>query len=127
MNNTTEIDKTIAMQKTECVDEVVLLYELVGYVAVFMGCFINFPQVYKTYKTKSVESFSITSLILHCFVSIILFIYAYLRNIKPNMVFNSVLGISNMFLIIMYYMWKDKNIKRRNSDLAISNNENIGI
>ena len=111
MNNNTQIDKTNTMQKTECVDEVVLLYEMIGYVAVVMGCFINFPQVYKTYKTKSVESFSITTLILHCFVSIILFIYAYLRNIQPNMVFNSVLGISNMFLIIMYYMWKDKNIK----------------
>lgn len=127
MINNTELDKTNTMQKTECVDEVILLYEMIGYVAVVMGCFINFPQVYKTYKTKSVESFSITTLILHCFVSIILFIYAYLRNIQPNMVFNSVLGISNMFLIIMYYMWKDKNIKRRNSDLAICNNENIGI
>ena len=89
--------------------EIVLLHELVGYLAVLLGCIINLPQVYKTYKTSSVESFSVKTLFLHVICSCVLFIYAFLRNIYPNMVFNFVLGASNVTLICMYYKWKPNN------------------
>lgn len=73
--------------------------EILGLIAAALTTSAFVPQVYKTWKTKSVEGLSLTMYLVF-FVGIVLWlIYGIHHNSLPMILSNSVTGILALFLI----------------------------
>ena len=82
------------------------IYEIIGLTAAAMTTASFIPQVYKTWKTKSVESLSLTMYTIF-FIGIVLwFIYGVHLNSLPMILANLTTGILALLLIIFKLSYK---------------------
>ena len=81
-------------------------YEILGLVAAIITTGSFFPQVYKTWKTKSTEGLSLT--MYSCFfVGIVLWlIYGIHIKSLPMILANAVTAILSLFLVLMKLKYK---------------------
>ena len=76
-------------------------YEVLGMLAATLTTISFFPQVYKTWKTKSTEGLSLTMYLVF-FVGVILWlIYGIHLNSLPMILANIVTGTLTMYLVVM--------------------------
>lgn len=78
---------------------------ILGYIAATITTGSFFPQVYKTYKTKSVEDLSYWMLMLMMFGIVLWFIYGVELMALPIILANGITGILIMALIVMKYFY----------------------
>ena len=64
------------------------------------------PQVYKVFKTKSVNDLSMKWLIIECLSSILWIVYGILKNDLLIILTNAVISISHLLLTIARYSYK---------------------
>ena len=82
------------------------VYEILGLIAAFITTASFVPQVYKTWKTKSVESLSLT-MYSAFFIGIVLWlIYGIHLNSLPMILANSITSVLALLLIIFKLKYK---------------------
>jgi len=82
------------------------IYELLGFIAAIITTASFVPQVYKTWKSKSVESLSLTMYIAF-FIGIVLWlIYGIHLNSLPMILANSITSLLALLLIIFKFRYK---------------------
>ena len=82
------------------------IYELLGLIAAIITTASFVPQVYKTWKSKSVESLSLTMYIAF-FIGIVLWlIYGIHLNSFPMILANSITSVLALLLIIFKLRYK---------------------
>ena len=80
--------------------------EIVGMIAAILTTAAFVPQVYKTWKTKSVDSLSLTMYVVF-FIGIVLWlIYGIYLDSLPMMIANSITGVLSLFLIVFRLRYK---------------------
>jgi MtN3 and saliva related transmembrane protein len=80
--------------------------EILGYLAAFFTTTSFLPQVYKTWKTKSVEGLSLTMYLVFFTGIVCWLIYGIFLNSMPIILANTITGISAFALIIMRVKYK---------------------
>ena len=108
LNSSTIENSIISLNSTNCIEynEFNIYHEAIGYGAVVCASLLTFPQVYKTYITKNVESLSVTSLYLNVLTSIFAFSYGFLKNMYPPMVSNTIYFITSVMLLYMSHCYR---------------------
>ena len=82
------------------------IYEILGFIAAIITTASFVPQVYKTWKSKSVESLSLTMYIAF-FIGIVLWlIYGIHLNSLPMILANSITSVLALLLIIFKLRYK---------------------
>lgn len=79
---------------------------ILGIVGTVLVSIALFPQVYKVFKTKSVNDLSMKWLIIECFSSILWIAYGILKKDLLITLTNVVISISHILLTIARYMYK---------------------
>jgi MtN3 and saliva related transmembrane protein len=83
-----------------------MLELIVGTLAPLINCVQLFPQLYKTYKTKSVKDLSFYSILLILLTNILWLLHGYFIFDYSLIVGGIVSIIINISLLIMYLMYK---------------------
>lgn len=82
------------------------IYEIIGLIAAILTTAAFVPQVYKTWKTKSVEDISLTMYSV-LFIGLMLWLtYGISLNSLPIIVANSVTGILVLMVIFFKFRYK---------------------
>jgi MtN3 and saliva related transmembrane protein len=76
------------------------IFKIFGYIGSFMLVILFTPQIYRTYKTKNVESISTKFLFLNLFTSTNWFIYGIGFLLDKDYINSSIILISNTSLLI---------------------------
>ena len=82
------------------------IYEILGLIAAAMTTASFVPQVYKTWKTKSVESLSLTMYTVFFIGMVLWFIYGVHLNSLPMILANSITSVLALLLIILKLKYK---------------------
>ncbi len=81
-------------------------YEIIGLLAAILTTAAFVPQVYKTWKTKSVEDISLTMYTV-LFIGLVLWLaYGISLNSLPIIIANSVTGILVLMVIVFKFRYK---------------------
>jgi len=81
---------------------------VVATLAPIVNCIQLFPQLYKTYKTKSVDDLSLYSLILILITNILWLLHGYFIFDK-SLIISGIIGLCiNILLFIMYILYSQK-------------------
>ncbi len=83
-------------------------FNIFGYAASANACIMMIPQVYVTFKNKSVEDLSITYIIMNLFTQMLFFPYSIHFKLYPLITVNSFLSLYDICIIIMYYNIENK-------------------
>ncbi len=82
------------------------IYEIIGLIAAILTTAAFVPQVYKTWKTKSVEDISLTMYSV-LFIGLMLWLtYGISLNSLPIIIANSVTGILVLMVIFFKFRYK---------------------
>jgi MtN3 and saliva related transmembrane protein len=84
-------------------------WELVGYIAGLLTMFAFVPQIYKMFKTKSVDDISLPTYLQILLGVFLWFIYSLLIKDKPMILSNTVTLISTTTIVLLYF--KHKKVK----------------
>ena len=78
-----------------------------GYAGTFTGVSFMLPQVWLTWKTKSVEDLSWTMLVLFLFNCFFWFMYGFLLGRLPLMLVNGIAFFVTSFQITLKYLYRN--------------------
>jgi MtN3 and saliva related transmembrane protein len=67
-----------------------------------------FPQIYKTYQTKSVEDLSLFFLLLFFINTILWLLHGYFINDQSLIIAGIIAGIMNIILLVMYFIYRKR-------------------
>lgn len=84
-----------------------------GYLAAFIFIIMLIPQIYKSFKTKSVNDLSLCFIILFILGSALMLYYAIIDKALPIVV-NNIFGLTaGLILLLAYYLYKGNNQKKK--------------
>ena len=84
---------------------------LVAILAPIVNCIQFLPQLYKTYKTKSVKDLSFYSLLFILFTNLLWFLHGYFITDFPLKISGLINMTISVALLILYFLYKN-NIKK---------------
>lgn len=67
-----------------------------------------FPQIYKTYQTKSVKDLSLFFLLLFFINTILWLLHGYFINDQSLIISGIIAGIMNIILLVMYFIYRKR-------------------
>lgn len=73
--------------------------EYIGYLGTILSCITFIPQVYQTWKTKSVGDLSLIMVLIVVSSTIVWMTYAYLVKSKPIMLANAIVFVLSLMLL----------------------------
>lgn len=73
--------------------------EYIGYLGTILSCITFIPQVYQTWKTKSVGDLSLIMVLIVVSSTIVWMTYAYLVKSKPIMLANAIVFILSLMML----------------------------
>lgn len=73
--------------------------DLIGYFGSFLTSITFIPQVYKTWKTKSVGDLSLTMMLIVVTSCIVWLVYAIALMLWPVIIANGIIGILSLMLV----------------------------
>lgn len=79
---------------------------IVATLAPILSCIQLFPQLYKTYKTKSVKDLSFYSLLLFIITNLLWFLHGYFTFDISLIVAGIISIIINITLLLLYFIYK---------------------
>ena len=92
-----------------------------GYLAAFIFIIMLIPQIYKSFKTKSVNDLSLCFIFLFVLGSALMLYYAIIENALPIVV-NNIFGLSaGLILLLAYYLYKGNKHKNNKSTSPMEN------
>jgi|SaaInlV_165m_DNA_2_1040747.scaffolds.fasta_scaffold138819_2 MtN3 and saliva related transmembrane protein len=83
-----------------------LAENILGIAGTLLVSIALFPQVYKVFKTKSVNDLSMKWLIIECLSSILWIAYGILKNDLLIILTNAVISFSHILLTVARYMYR---------------------
>jgi len=83
---------------------------IVATLAPIINCFQLFPQLYKTYKTKSVRDLSFYSLLLILTTNLLWFLHGYFISDLLLIVAGMISMIVNITLLRLYFLYRKTNV-----------------
>lgn len=86
-------------------------YVIFGYAASANACIMMIPQVYVTFKNKSIKDLSIIYIFMNLFTQMLFFPYSIHFKLYPLITVNSFLSIYDICIIIMYFNIETKRDK----------------
>ena len=72
-----------------------------GYAATGLNIVMLLPQVFRTWKTKQTKDLSLTTLVIFFIACSLWIIYGLTKAAIPVVIANTVVGTSNLFLIVL--------------------------
>ena len=81
---------------------------IVATLAPIMNCIQLFPQLYKTYQTKSVNDLSVYSLYLILFTSLIWLLHGYFIYDMSLLIAGLINVAVNVLLLVLFYIYRNK-------------------
>jgi len=88
-----------------------MLLPIVSFLACFTSVISLFPQMYKTYKSKSARDISMAMLLVFCACSTCWIIYGVLESAKTVWITNAMMLICSVMLVVMKISY-DKGTKK---------------
>ena len=82
------------------------LIEIPLIVALVSSALINIPQLYRTWRTRDVESFSVYTMVLRVINNIGWIVYATLINEWVILAMSTLNALSETILLVMKYKWR---------------------
>ena len=82
--------------------------ELVGLLGAFMSSVTFIPQVYKVWKTKSVNDLSMTTILIVFTSTIVWLVYAISLTLWPVILANSIVCVLSLFLVYFKIAYNKK-------------------
>lgn len=82
--------------------------DLVGYLGSFLTSITFIPQVYKTWKTKSVGDLSLTMMLIVVTSCIVWLVYAIALMLWPVIIANGIIGILSLMLVYFKFAYQKK-------------------
>lgn len=82
--------------------------DLIGYLGSFLTSITFIPQVYKTWKTKSVGDLSLTMMLIVVTSCIVWLVYAIALMLWPVIIANGIIGILSLMLIYFKFAYQKK-------------------
>ncbi len=82
--------------------------DLIGYFGSFLTSITFIPQVYKTWKTRSVGDLSLTMMLIVVTSCIVWLVYAFALMLWPVIIANSIIGILSLMLIYFKFAYQKK-------------------
>ena len=82
--------------------------ELIGHAGAFLTSVTFIPQVYKVWKTKSVNDLSLTMLFIILTSTMVWLVYAFALMLMPVILANSIVFILDVFLIYFKFAYAKK-------------------
>ena len=79
-----------------------IVYKIIGWLGTLMFSVRMFPQIYHTYKSKSVAGLSLQFILLDLFSAICLMIYSIVIKAYPMIVCNLLASVCDIVLLILY-------------------------
>lgn len=79
------------------------IYTIFGYAASANACIMMIPQVYVTFKSKSINDLSITYIAMNLFTQMLFFPYSIHFKLYPLITVNSFLSLYDICIIIIYF------------------------
>jgi MtN3 and saliva related transmembrane protein len=82
--------------------------DLIGYFGSFLTSITFIPQVYKTWKTKSVGDLSLTMMLIVVTSCIVWLVYAIALMLWPVIIANGIIGILSLMLVYFKFAYQKK-------------------
>ncbi len=82
--------------------------DLIGYLGSFLTSITFIPQVYKTWKTKSVGDLSLTMMLIVVTSCIVWLVYAIALMLWPVIIANGIIGILSLMLVYFKFAYQKK-------------------
>ncbi len=82
--------------------------DLIGYFGSFLTSITFIPQVYKTWKTRSVGDLSLTMMLIVVTSCIVWLVYAIALMLWPVIIANGIIGILSLMLIYFKFAYQKK-------------------
>lgn len=82
--------------------------DLIGYFGSFLTSITFIPQVYKTWRTKSVGDLSLTMMLIVVTSCIVWLVYAIALMLWPVIIANGIIGILSLMLIYFKFAYGKK-------------------
>lgn len=93
-----------------------MIKDFFGYLALSLGLICRIPQIYKSYKTKSVKDLSMTMFFIHNASYVSYIIYGILIE-DPIHVLSAAIGtIQNCIIICMFFRYR--NVQQENGEIV---------
>lgn len=83
-----------------------LNYDSFGYVATGLNIVMLMPQVFRTWRSKQTKDLSLMTLIIFFIACLLWIIYGIGKAAAPVIISNTVVGASNLFLIILKFRYR---------------------
>ena len=84
---------------------------IVATLAPIISCIQLFPQLYKTYLTKSVKDLSLYSLLLFLMGNLLWLLHGYFINDNSLVVAGVISTIVNIILLTLYFLYRNRRLK----------------
>lgn len=84
--------------------------ELIGYAAGILTLINMFPQVMKSYITKSVEDVSLLMVLTYALSMVLWVTYAYFINSWPIMITNSIAFVMSAIQLVLMHKYKKRQV-----------------
>lgn len=81
------------------------MYEIIGLLAFFLSFIYRIPQIYKSYKTKSVKDISMWTIFIQNFSYVLYIVYGVLIEEIVHVVSSAVGFVQNCLIVWMYYRY----------------------
>lgn len=82
--------------------------EILGLIGGFLTCVTFLPQIYKTWKSKSVKDISVSMFLIVVLGDLVWLYYGYLIHSLSIMLTNAIVGISALVMIWMKWKYTEK-------------------
>lgn len=82
--------------------------DLIGYFGSFLTSITFIPQVYKTWRTKSVGDLSLTMMLIVVTSCIVWLVYAIALMLWPVIIANGIIGILSLMLVYFKFAYQKK-------------------
>ena len=80
--------------------------DIFGYIATGLNIIMLLPQVFRTWKTKQTKELSLTTLLIFFIACLLWVIYGITKMATPVIIANTIVGISNLLLMIFKFKYK---------------------
>ena len=82
--------------------------EILGLIAGTLSCITFVPQIFKTWRSKSVKDISVTSFTIVVVSTLIWLIYGFMKNLPSVILTNIIVCISAIIMLVLKWKYSEK-------------------
>ncbi len=82
--------------------------EILGLIAGTLSCVTFVPQIFKTWRSKSVKDISVTSFTIVVVSTLIWLVYGFMKNLPSVILTNIIVCISAIIMLVLKWKYSEK-------------------